>query len=160
MKIIRVRDKHDTYDVEADDLGAAALGILTQRWEEGYWYDEPEVEGAQKVVDELEAVLASLSQDSTLRAETERRLKAAKHSLSYETKHGDWYDWAKRVVEEKITDWPEGVNVVQLGHTGEGRSVYSRQHGPLAWLLLEFRKDAEYEGVELTETRPPRKVEA
>lgn len=47
---IQVRDKWDDYVVTGDSLAAAALKLLRQRVEQGFWYDGDAAERAATIV--------------------------------------------------------------------------------------------------------------
>lgn len=58
MQVIYVKDKWDEYTIEADDLDTAALGLLKERVDQGFWYDGEDAKTAKwilKVQDGKEA---------------------------------------------------------------------------------------------------------
>lgn len=50
MQVLVLEEKHDTRLVAADDLPAAALNVLSERVEDGYWYYGEAAERAKNIL--------------------------------------------------------------------------------------------------------------
>lgn len=127
-------------------LARSALAILTERWKEGYWYSDPDDDGlgdsewAEKRRAEI-AKARALSREEIEALPTSARQavislrRESRQQVERDRRARDWYERAKRVVEEQ-----------DLGTVTVGRNRFAREV-PEAWVLLEERSDCEYERV-------------
>jgi hypothetical protein len=144
-------EKHSTRYWDAttfERFAEACLAILTERWEEGYWYHDPDDDGlgdsewaeqrraeiakAKALTKEQLEALPEDARKSVLTLRREDRVTA-----EHDRQHREWYQRAKRVVEDQ-----------DMGTVTVGRNRFARDE-PEAWLLLQERSDAEYERVTL-----------
>lgn len=125
-----------------------SLAILTQRWEQGHWYQDPDDDGLgsgewaekrrQEFKDALALGIPEIEKLPKAAQETIFSLrKSSKRESRVEQEYRKWYEEAKKVVE---TQDSSSITV--------GRNRYERQV-PKAWWLLEARSDGEYERVSL-----------
>jgi hypothetical protein len=149
--IIICEEKHDTAYWDAstpEQFAESALAILTWRWNDGYWYHDPDSDGlgssewAEKEREQRRKALAMTVEEISALPESAQKaingLRArAKRESAEDRRHREWYTRAKRVVAEQDT------STVTVGRGRFAREV------PEAWVLLEERSDHEYEHVEL-----------
>jgi hypothetical protein len=150
QRIIVVREKNERrhLDASTDEAWAkSALALLTGRFNEGYWYTDPQAGQGEwstkrrKERDELlevkEETLAVLPEGE--QEDLRKKIANAKRDAAEDEKELQQYLMIKQVVETQDLSW-----------IGKGRT--SR---PRAWALLEARSGYEYEGVGLTEIEAP-----
>jgi len=115
MRILIAKEKHGTryFDATGDKLYSAALKLLTERWEEGYWYEEPEEPENPNI--DLEKVPESLKEIST------QYLVQYDYDLKYYEQEKDLFDSIKRAVDGKSGKlaW----SCLQCRNNGEYESV-------------------------------------
>lgn len=128
-KILIVNEKHCTryFDASTPELlNAAALKILKERWNEGYWYylfDPPSEEGVLS-----EEQIAALPTEALKQRETETRQNYFREKYNWEKDQAE-YKMIKKTVENSTLD--------------------------NAWKCLYNRRDGQYEGVEIEELEQP-----
>lgn len=155
MRAIKTREKHDdqVIVVETDEaLGKAALAILTERMRQG-WYPEPYADEERARYDETFAMLQIAKTDQT-RRDLERKLERIKRDIAEAENHDGWYAEAKRVVDEQDAGVLEKSK--RIGRSWVLYGADSHSPTPVAWQLLRFRADCEYEWIELTSIREVR----
>lgn len=157
MRILVAKEKHGDYYFAADDaeqLAASALRLLRERWDAGYWYEEPEEQPAVLT----DAEIAALPND-TLRQAARRSNQTVERDRRYHENHRKWWDSTKALLA-----MPEEEALLMTYSMFTGRLHFVERDGkreigspmesvPMAWYLLQFRKDAEYEYVTLDEVR-------
>lgn len=169
-RIIVCEEKHSTryWDASTDEAWASSsLAILTQRWNDGYWYHDPDKLDVQtrqwRPEAMIDLVLGDLwpgwdasfeqQQDAVTRYSTQlrekygddpevlqmklKKLKVATDEYKHRAAWREGYAEIKRVVEEQ-----------DLGFVTIGSGRWERQE-PIAWQCLSARSDHEYEHVEL-----------
>lgn len=159
-RIIVCEEKHGTfyYPASSDEEWAkSALKILTDRFNDGYWYYDPRQEShpfsldLRRKRDELLAMtddqIEAIPSEDAQRLLREKRERARAEQRE-EAEEIDEYERIKAVVEAQ-DDSMETI----------GRGRYQRRE-PKAWLLLESRSDHEYERVELEDLKPTRHMES
>jgi hypothetical protein len=57
-QVIHVVDKWDDYVIEADDLDKAALGLLQERHNQGFWYYDEDAQEAAAILDSQNGIRA------------------------------------------------------------------------------------------------------
>lgn len=117
-------EKHgDRYfNVPNDEaLFAAALKIVTERFEQGYWYVEPEENEKPAAPDFTKEQIATLPE--SMREAAQKKLREYERSLHDYNELVDGYARIKKAVDEK--------------------------DGRVAWEVIRDRCDAEYEGYAL-----------
>lgn len=143
MNILVCQEKHATVYWRADnpqEWAHSSLAILTRRWNDGYWYYEPEMpERPDHKPEDIKTI-----QDTEYRQILEQRWKWYQAALAEWNSANDWYSRAKAVVEKQDT------SCVTIGS-----GKWSRQE-PKAWVLLNERSDYEYEYVEIETLRSAR----
>lgn len=133
MSVLVVEEKHGThYHLVANEaqLHAAALDVIKQRYEEGYFYgsaedvEETKKDRAEKQVRyrALKAELEGLTNEHLIAA-GKSELATLAEGFKYDTESIRHYEMAKKAVETS--------------------------NGLLAWCLLESRSDYEYERVHI-----------
>lgn len=139
-RIIVCHEKHGTFYHDASTPEAwaqSALKILTERFNDGYWYYDPRAEkhpfslDLRRKRDELLAMTDD--QISAIPSEDAQRLLREKRALAQ----------AEKREEDEMVEQYERI-----------RAVVVAQDGSEAWALLEERSDAEYERVELEDLKP------
>lgn len=142
-KIIVCDEKHGDVYWRADtpeQWAASSLAILTERWNQGWWYHRPK-EPAQRDTDEQNASnmtkeqIAALPRDAQLvirRLRKRMQIQQAAYQMESE-----WYDRAEKCVAD------QDRSMVTIG-----RGKYAHDE-PVAWQLLQDRSDYEYERVTL-----------
>lgn len=149
--VIICEEKHSTnyWDATSPEAAAkSALAILTERWNQGWWYNDPSEDGlgtsewADKVrADNKRAMEMTKEQYDALPEVAQKHVlalrKRIKQERAYAQEYQVWYDAAKKVVTEKDS------SVIVIG---KGR--YKRYSSP-AFELLYQRSDHEYESVSL-----------
>jgi hypothetical protein len=149
MRIIVCEEKHSTrhWDASTDEAWAkSSLAILTERFNEGYWYYNPEDEqhefslNRRKERDELLAMtdeqIDAIPSDE-VRVGIRRKIKAAKADRREDEQMAAEYEEIRQVVESQ-----------DLSMVTVGGGKWAHQE-PKAWTLLDARSDHEYEGVSL-----------
>lgn len=165
-RVIVCHEKHDTpqWDASTDEEWAkSALAILTERWNLGYWYADPDEDGlgtsdwADKRREEYAKALALTPEEiEALPEEAQKSIKylrtQAKRDSEYDKEHRAWYALAKQVVEDQdLGTYLFGDRTT--ARTKAGKEGRFERHEPKAWVLLEKRSDGEYERVELVDLR-------
>lgn len=166
--ILVSEEKHGTYYYPAatdEDLAKSALKILTERYEQGYWYHTPEEMFSDETDDghlwtilmphlipEWDRDLPVEKRNEMLKAYTdehvkpfketdpdvyESRLKKVKAAIEHEKERRAYKKWYDEMVEV-VTNKDLSLVTFQNGRTS-----------PRAWEVLSDRSDHEYEGVEL-----------
>lgn len=129
MRVLVAKEKHGTRMIDAEDIGAAALKLLTERFEEGYWYLDPEQEEhpfSLKLREERDALLALPDEEVAKLPDAVKRERArAEADLAEDKRQHEEYEEIKRAIEER--------------------------DGDAAWRILQSRREHEYEYVELDE---------
>lgn len=148
MKIIEAQEKHGTFYYNASDpksWARAALKILTQRDTDGYWYSDPKVfydEG--KKFSDLDAAFITdeeiAAMPDSMKSEAEAKRGRAKKELKWIENYEAWYKKMRSIVDSQ-----DDSLVTLSGGTRWEREV------PRAWLVLEERKDHQYEWVSVEE---------
>jgi hypothetical protein len=150
MRVIVAKEKDDTHylDASTDEAWAkSSLALLTERFNDGYWYDDPVESQSEYYIKERtarEELLALTPEElervpEVVRENLKRRIQEARASQRYEEEMTKEYAEIKRVVETQDLSWV-------------GTGNYRR---PLAWHLLDNRSNHEYEHVELVTTKSP-----
>ena len=151
QRIIVAKEKHETryLDASTDEAWArSALALLTERFNEGYWYYDPYAdmhEFSVKHRKEREELL-SMSEEAIaalpegLREDVLAKVKTAKRDKAEDDKARSQYLEIKKVVESKDLSW---------------QGVGQRWAKPNAWALLMARTEYEYERVGLREVVLP-----
>lgn len=171
--VIVCKEKHGDfyYDASTDEAFAeSALAILTNRWNEGYWYYDPDEtdketrEWRPEIL--METVLGEdwpgwdvpendrvaainkrsndlkAKMDATADADEKELLALKRKKLSAAVEEYKWRrDYRKWYAEAKV--------VVETQDLSTRSSKSGRFTYPRAWWLLADRSDHEYEGVEL-----------
>lgn len=161
-KIIVCDEKHNNsyYDASTPEAWAkSALAILTERWNDGYWYQDPDEDGLgtsewaeKRRAEYARALSLTDEQIAELPAEAQKAVNKlrsdAKRDSEHDKEHRAWYELAKQVVEDQdLGTFLFGDRKTARTKAGkEGR--YERRE-PKAWVLLYQRSDHEYEGVSL-----------
>jgi hypothetical protein len=149
QQIIVAEEKHQTRYLDASTPEAwakSSLALLTQRFQEGYWYDNPteaQDEFTLKARHEREGLLAvSEATMSGLpsgeQEEMRKKIESAKREILDEAEDARQYMVIKAVVEGQDLTW-----------------VGKRYPRPRAWNLLEARSHHQYEHVELEYVEVP-----
>ena len=154
--VLVVEEKHGTYYYDATTREAfheAALALLVERFNQGYWYNTPEqmyddeskwekniltkivpgydpdadAETRKAVISTYRAENIESIKDEEARALVAGRLNQAIKRQKDKRKYAEWYKELERVIEEK--------------------------DAASAWGILDDRSDHEYEGVELETLR-------
>jgi len=166
--ILVAEEKHGTWYWPAstdEELSKSALTILTQRYEQGYWYHDPEILDNETLKfrpkDLVETHLGESwpgwDVDEQVRSEAinahskeirekygddqdilDLKLKGFKNAVSeykYRRGYREWYAEMKELVESQDT--------TRMVTFKNGRKT------PLSWIILSDRGDHEYERVEL-----------
>jgi hypothetical protein len=147
MQIIVCHEKHGEryYDASTPEAWAkSALAILTDRFNDGYWYHDPRqvtnsfsLERRAKMYEMLlvtdEQIEAIPSDEARVVLRKQRRRARAEHQQELE--QIEQYDRIKIAVEAQ-----------DRGFFTVGRDSFQI---PVAWDILEDRSDHEYERVEL-----------
>lgn len=166
--VLVTKEKHGDfyYDASTDEaLAKSALAILTERWNQGYWYydpdesdketnewrpealvenhvgeawpgwDVPYAERAAVLNAHMELLKIKYGDDAEILALKTRKFRAAIEEYKERCDYRKWYAEAKALVESQDAD---GVVTFKSGRT-EAK----------AWWLLNERSDHEYEGVDL-----------
>jgi plasmid stabilization system protein ParE len=139
VRVLVAHEKHGAryFDASTTETWAAAsLRLLRERFEED-WYQRPDDETNQEVVAMSEAEVAALPEALRVQATHLRRQATANRSRAQRDR--DWYDKAKKLVDE-----------VDISTVSRGR-VPGEWEEPRAWAFLIARNEAEYERVELAE---------
>ena len=121
------KEKHGERIIEADDVNEAALKLLTERFEAGYWYHDPFQERhpfSLELRKKRDALLALNVDD--LPDDVKRARKRAEEDRDADDRQHDEYV----AIEDAVRD----------------------RDGKAAWRILQARRDHEYEWVELMET--------
>lgn len=147
MRVIVCHEKHGEryYDASTTEtLAASALQILTDRWEEGYWYNDPREYYTEEKMrtytpEEIEALPSN-----ELKVRAEQQNRRAKDNQRQFDRDLAFYEQVQRVVEQQ-----------DLSTRTVGRGRYEREV-PIAWDLLQERSDYEYERVELVDVQVPK----
>lgn len=156
-RILVAKEKHgDFYYAAGDDdsLAVSALKILRERWDAGYWYEEPEEQPAIMTADEI----AALPND-TLKGAALRSNATVERDRRYHENHVKWWDSTKALLEmpeEEALKMTYSMFTGRLHFVvedGERKIGSPMEEVPMAWYLLQFRKEAEYEYVTLDEVR-------
>lgn len=165
-QIIIAHEKHGTFHFDASTpelLAENALKILTERWNQGYWYSDPDDDGlgtsdwADKRREEYAKALALEPEEIEALPEDARKAvlhlrQDAKRDSEYDIKHRKWYERAKAVVEaQDLSCYLYGDR--KTARTKAGKEGRYEREVPKAWSLLEERNDHEYERVELEDLR-------
>jgi len=152
-----------------EEKAASALAILTERWNQGYWYHDPDEisEWALEHHPEefIEILLADVwpGNDAPLEA---KQAAVAVHKAGLQERYGDdqeVLDLKLRKLKKATDEWKvrnrerqayqEIRRVVEEQDLGdyiyETRGGDTRNGGPIAWRLLSDRSDHEYERVSL-----------
>lgn len=127
-RLLVLKEKYGTrmFDVSTDQrLCQVALYVLTTRFKDGYWYDDPGDPPAPLDFEEkdIEGMPASL------RADAKKQVEQHKRNLAEHREQKADYEEIKRAVEEK--------------------------NGPLAWQILHARSRYEYEQAEMEYCEQP-----
>jgi len=143
------------YDASTPELlAASALTILRSRFEDGYWYYEPELpevhytdeqKGIMNLTDEEVAALPAVLRESTEKKRA--TLLSNRVNREYELDK-QWYD---SMVALLALPNEEAVKQTVV----RGRNRYARTL-PAALDLLEQRNDYQYEGFEIFEVITPK----
>ena len=172
-QIIVTHEKHGTYYYAAgtyDEFAASALQILTERWEQGYWYHDPEASDRETQEWRPEALIENVvgelwpGWDAPLEA---KQQAIVEFKLALQERYGDDEEvLAMKLKKLKVAteeykqrararkEYAEIKRVVE----GQDASVYEweasdgtmrTRNEPIAWKLLEDRSDHEYERVAL-----------
>lgn len=149
-RIIVCHEKHETryYDASTDEAWAkSSLKILTDRFNEGYWYYDPRAEQHPFSLD-LRAKrdeLAAITDDQIeqIPSEDARELLRKKREQALDEQSED-----AEMVEEY-----ERIKAVVEAQDDSFETV-GRSREPKAWRLLEARSDHEYERIELEDLKP------
>ena len=131
MKIIVAKEKHSTRYLDASTdkaFAGSALKLLTERWNEGYWYPPPD-EAYPRVDAPSDELAASARSDPYIAQVIEQRLRLAKSRADQRRLYEQWHQEVDRIVSEQDTSF--------------------RGRWPRAWIALREREGYEYEGVEL-----------
>lgn len=118
-KILIFKEKHSNRYFDASTVeahSAACLKILKERLEEGYWYDPGDPPDKEDILSEEQ--ISSLPTEILKRAESERR---------------------KRYLRE-LANYEEEVKFVE-----DAKDAIANNKGRLAYKLLMWRRDGEYE---------------
>jgi hypothetical protein len=154
-RIIVCEEKHGTryWDASSDKAWAeSALAILTERWNDGYWYSDPlsppsewqleRQKDFERVLAYSEEEIANMAAPVASTVKTLRR--QAKDEMAWDAKEHEFYKAVKTLVEAQ----DDGFATI-------GKGKYERQE-PKAWLLLQEHSEHEYESVELVSLAKPR----
>jgi rubrerythrin len=158
--ILVAHEKHGEYYFPAstdEELSKSALYLLTERWNQGYWYLEPDEYLSSKYSPTFEDLVpgfvndapleerqaAIVAYEETIKAVPDedaqkmmkRKLRDAQVNTRRKNEYSKWYNQVKELVESQ--------DHTQVLTFKNGRTT------PLSWSLLQDRSDAEYERVEL-----------
>jgi hypothetical protein len=161
MQIIVAEEKHGTYYYDASTPEAwawSSLKILTNRFNEGYWYYDPlnqpdQHEFSVKRRQERDELLAMTDEQidaipsDEVRVDVRKKIKRAKADYESDRSQSEQYERIKAVVEA------QDDSLVTVG-----RGQFERQE-PKAWRLLDERSDHEYERVTIEDVESPAEVE-
>jgi hypothetical protein len=159
-QILVAHEKHGEFYFPAstdEELAKSALYLLTERWNQGYWYPTPDEMFDSKYSQTLDDLIPGYKFDAPVEERNEvilaykdvidavpdedarkvmlQKYSRAKQNTRQKQEYAKWYNQVKELVESQ-------------DHT----AVLTFRNGrttPLAWSLLSDRGDAEYERVEL-----------
>lgn len=150
-RVIVAKEKHEKRMLEAttDEAWAqSALALLTERFNDGYWYNDPSSDKSEwtvkkhkersELLEMKEEVIAALPEFA--QEDMRRKIASARRDAAEDAKELQQYLRIKQVVESQDLSW-----------IGKNRG---RQ--PWAWALLMARTEYEYEGVGLSEIEAPK----
>lgn len=148
-QLIVCEEKHGTFYWPAstpEEWAESSLAILTERFNEGYWYYDPTTEEpsewSSKFMAAYERALALTIEEIAALPEDAQKsialtIKNGRRQADEDAEAHQFYEKAKAIVEAQ-----------DAGFTTIGKGRYERQV-PKAWLLLEAHSDHEYEQVTL-----------
>lgn len=149
-QIIIAKEKHGDrfYDASTPEAWAKnALKILTERWNEGYWYEDPDDDGlgnsewADKRREEYKKACALTEEEIEALPEDARKTvltmrKNAKRETEEDIMHRKWYEQAKQVVEDQdLGTYLFGDR--RAARTKAGKEGRYERKVPKAWALLD-----------------------
>lgn len=153
-KIIRFAEKHAdyAYDISTEEqYNKVALAVLRRRDEEGHWYFNPE-NYTPYISDEQKELAAVPDEIATALPEVlQKEIKKAKNAIrrgeSEKKQMQAWWDMLRETLalpdEEALVKKHRWTLQLSTGPKDKERSMLQ--------ILLESRKDAQYEGFEIIE---------
>jgi hypothetical protein len=141
--IAKEKDSTRYLDASTPEVWAKnALKLLTERWEEGYWYLDPE-EAYDGYIDEQALTQEQIDALPTeqLRKSEQKKLNDNIRYLREKGFYQKWYNEVKEVVGK------QDLSMIGIGKPGTRWHHYE----PRAWVLLRDRDGGEYENVHLEE---------
>ena len=172
-QIIVAHEKHGTYYYPAgtyDEFAASALSILTERFEQGYWYHDPdEIDewARENRPEEFIEILLSDTWPGNDASLEDKQAAVAEHKAGLQERYGDdleVLDMKLRKLKKATDEWKirnrerQAYREIKRVVEEQDASVYEWENSkgemvsrgePLAWRLLSERSDHEYERVEL-----------
>jgi hypothetical protein len=130
VEILITKEKHGEfyYDASTDEaLAKSALKILTERWEEGWYYEPEDVDDPPYTKEQIEKLTEEFGKEHELTQTAIKEYNRWVRDNRYEREYREWYEKAKALVESQ--DWKQTFT---YGNQGQ-RSM------PLSWKLLSDR---------------------
>lgn len=155
MRIIVAQEEHSTryMDASTDETWAqSALALLTERWNDGYWYNDPSENVGPVPMTRAEIDVIT---DPTLKFKAEAMNKDRQDRHLRAQRDTKWYDEVKRVVTEQDASLIPVRYHMERDSAGRLQRAGVAEFQPSAWRILRDREGYEYEGVELVTVEQP-----